>query len=319
MLIRKAPIMELDYKNYSVRIVHNPNDVILRFTDNTSMRIWEARLTERDFIEVQILGGMEFAVSVLKGVLTSDSYTNSYTITDFKDTPKQLSFTVQYTPAHSKQINLDFVLPAIKRESANADVETIMKRLASLEKKVNDQAEQVESLQNDLDEQAEKTSGYIVLGGCPFTIHEDIVNLMLGLINTSDPITGHSYAGANMVSILNEGRYYFNSLRNLNNLKFLKSCHTLRIVNSEAKDFSAISDMVSLTSLSIVYSSANNNISDIKWITKLTNLHTLTLFNCTNLSDISSLSQLKNLKTLDIRGSGIKNTSMLGSGVNISR
>lgn len=315
MLIRKAPIMELDYKNYSVRIVHNPNDVILRFTDNTSMRIWEARVTERDFIEVQILGGMEFAVSVLKGVLTSDSYT----ITDFKDTPKQLSFIVQYMPAHAKQINLDFVLPAIKRESANADVETIMKRLASLEKKVNDQAEQVESLQNDLDEQAEKTSGYIVLGGCPFTIHEDIVNLMLGLINTSDPITGHSYASGHLTEIVNSGRYYFNSLKLLNNLKFLKSCHTLRIVNAEATDFSAISDMVSLTSLSIVYSSANNNISDIKWITKLTNLHTLTLFNCTNLSDISSLSQLKNLKTLDIRGSGIKNTSMLGSCVNITR
>ena len=74
MLIRKAPIMELDYKNYSVRIVHNPNDVILRFTDNTSMRIWEARLTERDFIEVQILGGMEFAVSVLKGVCERADY-----------------------------------------------------------------------------------------------------------------------------------------------------------------------------------------------------------------------------------------------------
>lgn len=316
MLIRKAPIMELDYKNYSVRIVHNPNDVILRFTDNTSMRIWEARLTERDFIEVQILGGMEFAVSVLKGVLTSQT---KYTITDFKDTPKQLSFIVQYMPAHAKQINLDFVLPAIKRESANADVETIMKRLVSLEKDLSEQKEVSLTLRNKLDVQDEKASGYIVLGGCPFTIHEDIVNLMLGLINTSDPVTGHSYASGHLTEIVNSGRYYFNSLRNLNNLKFLKKCHTLRIVNAEAKDFSAISEMSALHTLSIVYSSANNNVSDIKWITKLTNLHTLTLFNCTNLSDISSLSQLKNLKTLDIRGSGIKNTSMLGSGVNISR
>jgi hypothetical protein len=121
---------------------------------------------------------MEFAISVLKGVLTSDSYT----ISDFKDTPKQLSFTVQYTPAHSKQINLDFVLPAIKRESANADMETILKRLVSLEKDLTDQKEVSLTLRKELDVQNEKTSGYIVLPGCPFVIDEDIVNLHIGLI-----------------------------------------------------------------------------------------------------------------------------------------
>jgi hypothetical protein len=307
--------MELDYKNYSVRIVHNPNDVIIRFTDNTSMRIWEARLTERDFIEVQVLGGLEFAISVLKGVLMTDSYT----ISDFKDTPKQLSFTVQYMPAHAKQINLDFLLPAIKRESANADVETIFKRLISLEKDLSEQKVISSTLRNELDEQTEKTSGYIVLGGCPFTIHEDIVNLMLGLINTSDQLTGQSYAGGNLVDIVNSGRYYFNSLKNLNNLKFLKKCHTLRIVNAEATDFSPISEMTSLTSISIVYSSANRNLTNIKWITKLTNLQSITVHNCIGILDIIPLTELKNLKTLDIRGSGVANTSMLSSSIAITR
>lgn len=307
--------MEIDYKNYSVRIVHNPKDVILRFTDNTSMRIWEARLTERDFIEVQILGGMEFAVSVLKGVLTSDSYT----ISDFKDTPKQLSFTVQYIPAHAKQINLDFVLPAIKRESANADMENIIKRLATLEKMVKGQAEDVESLQDELDVQAEKTSGYIVLGGCPFTIHEDIVNLKLGLVNSYDTHESINYNASNIMEIVNSGRYYFNSLKNLNNLKFLKSCHTLRIVNAEATDFSPISEMTSLTSLSIVYSSANKNLTDIGWITKLSNLQSLTVHNCIGILDITHLTELKNLKTLDISGSGVQNTHMLGSNIQITR
>ena len=292
--------MELDYKNYSVRIVHNPNDVILRFTDNTTMRIWESRLTERDFIEVQVLGGLEFAVSVLKGVLKSDSYK----ISDFKDTPKELSFTVQYTPAHSKQINLDFVLPAIKRETANVDMETIVKRLASLEK--------------DLTEQKEKTSGYIVLRGCPFTIDEGILELRLGLITTSDPLIAN-YAYNGYISEMKDGRYSFNSLKLLNNLKFLKSCHTLRIVNAEATDFSPISEMLSLTSLSIIYQSVNKNLTDIKWISKLTNLQNLVVFNCAGVNEISSLAQLKNLKTLDIRGSAIKNTSMLGSGVTITR
>jgi hypothetical protein len=277
--------------------------------------MWESRLTERDFIEVQVLGGLEFAISVLKGVLMSDSYT----ISDFKDTPKQLSFTVQYIPAHSKQINLDFVLPAIKRENANVDMETILKRIASLEKDLSEQKAVVESLQEELDEQSEKTSGYIVLGGCPFTIHEDIVNLQLGLINTHDPLTNHSYAGGNFTDIVNSGRYYFNSLKLLNNLKFLKKCHTLRILNAEATDFSPISEMISLTSISIVYSSANRNLTNIKWISKLTNLQNLTLFNCAGLSDVTPLTELKNLKTLDIRGSGIQNTSMLASNIQITR
>jgi hypothetical protein len=307
--------MELDYKNYSVRIVHNPSDVILRFTDNSTMRVWESRLTERDFIEVQVLGGLEFAVSVLKGVLTSDSYT----ISDFKDTPKQLSFTVQYIPAHSKQINLDFVLPAIKRENANVDMETILKRIASLEKTVDDQTELVVSLREELDEQTEKTSGYIILPGCPFTIHEDIVNLKLGLINTYDNYEATYYRGNDIVDIINSGRYYFNSLKLLNNLKFLKKCHTLRIVNAEATDFSPISEMTSLTNLSIIYSSANNNLSSIKWITTLTNLQSLIVYNCSGLSDATPLTQLKNLKALNIQGSGVQNTSMLSSSITITR
>jgi len=314
-LIGKVPTMELEYKNYSVRIVHNPNDVILRFTDNSSMRMWESRLTERDFIEVQVLGGLEFAISVLKGCLTSESYT----ISDFKDTPKQLSFTVQYIPAHSKQINLDFVLPAIKRETANVDMETILKRLSSLEKMVDDQTEVVVSLREELNEQNEKTSGYIILPGCPFAIHEHITMLQIGLINTGDPITGQSYAAQQAANMLCEGRYFSNSLKDLENLKYLDKCHTLRIVNAEATDFSPISEMSALHTLSIVYSSANKNLTSIKWISSLTNLQNLTLFNCAGISDVTPLTQLKNLKTLDIRGSGIQNTSMLSSNINISR
>jgi hypothetical protein len=322
--------MELEYKNYSVRIVHNPNDVILRFTDNATMRMWESRLTERDFIEVQVLGGLEFAVSVLKGVLTSDSYI----ISDFKDTPKQLSFTVQYIPAHSKQINLDFVLPAIKRENANVDMETILKRIASLEKDLSEQKDISLTLRNELDEQTEKTSGYIILPGCPFAIHEDIVSLQIGLINTIDPVTNKEYAKIrlqhngynanvdspmNLMDMIHEKRYYFNSLNNIGNLKFLKKCGTLSILDSDAKDFSPISEMTSLTNLSIIYSSANNNLSSIKWITTLTNLQSLIVYNCSGLSDATPLTQLKNLKALIIQGSGVQNTSMLSSSITITR
>ena len=39
--------MEIDYKDFSVRIVHNPNDIIVRFTDMKTMRLWQTVLTER--------------------------------------------------------------------------------------------------------------------------------------------------------------------------------------------------------------------------------------------------------------------------------
>jgi Leucine-rich repeat (LRR) protein len=119
--------------------------------------------------------------------------------------------------------------------------------------------------------------------------------------------------------MIHEKRYYFNSLNNLRNLKFLKKCRSLSILDSDAKDFSPISEMPEILTLSIVYSSANRNLSDIKWITKLTKLQILTLYNCSRIDDLTPLTQLKNLKTLDIRGSGVQNTSMLSSSIAITR
>ena len=102
--------MEIEYKQYSVRIVHNPSDIIVRFTDMNTMRLWQVVYTERDFVEYQVLGGLDFVLSVLKDALKSEVYE----ISDLKATPKQLSFTIQYAPdEHCKQINIEFLLPAI--------------------------------------------------------------------------------------------------------------------------------------------------------------------------------------------------------------
>ena len=318
----KVPEMEIEYKNYSVRIVHNPSDVILRFTDVNTMRLWQTTLTEREFVEYQILGGLEFAISLLKAALKSE-------LSDFKATPKQLSFTVIYAPDHHcKKMNIEFILQAIKKETANADMEMISKKIALLEKGLTDilqkelaeQKEQVAILKQDLDCQKERSAGYIILPGCPFSIREDTLSVSFGSMGSTDPTNSqtynvHSYIG----QIISENRYHFDSLTTLRPLKYLKKCETLRIVNANIEDFSPIGEMSSLKTLYIIFNQSSYLLTGLEWIKKLTNLESLTLYHCRGVTDISYVSTLKKLKILDIRGSGVANTNMLGSHISITR
>jgi hypothetical protein len=277
------------------------------------MRMWETVLTERDFVEVQILGGLEFALNLLKASLAS----LKDELSDFKASPKQLSFTITYTPEHCKKVVLGFELNGLKKETANTDLEIVMKKMLSLEKTFT---ENISSLKKELDEQIVKSAGYVIFPTCPFAIHEGIVNLTIGKANTSDPITSHNYSTDNISTMLNQRRYYFDNANNLNCLKYLKKCHTLRLVNADdATDFSPIAEMTSLKNLHIVYSTQTSTLTTIDWITKLQNLESVMFFNCKGLTIISPLTQLKKLKTIDIRGSGIQNTSMLSSSITIQR
>jgi hypothetical protein len=318
--------MEIEYKQYSVRIVHNPSDIILKFTDTTTMRLWQVVYTERDFVEYQVLGGLEFVLSVLKDALKSEVYE----ISDFKVTPKQLSFTIQYAPdEHCKQINIEFLLPAIKKENANVDMESVSKKIALLEKglaelfplqkEVAQQKEKITSLTQDLEIQKEKSAGYIILHGCSLPIREDIVRLNMGLINTTNPLTGYSFASGNFANTLTGDYYICESVNNLNNVKYLKKCKSLTISNPTTKDFSPIADMTSLINLHICFSNPSTDLVDISWIKKLTNLESVVFFNCKGLINISALLELKNLKSVDVRGSGVQNTSLFGTHVTISR
>ena len=301
--------MELEYKNYIVRIVHNPNDIILRFTEKDTQRIWEVTLTERDFVEYQILGGLEFVLSLLKNVLQKNNDL------DIKSSSKQLSFTIQYQPDdHCKKLNLEFALPAIKKISAGVDLDDVVRRLASLEKYIRIQENTIVSLKDEVEIQKNKTSGHIIIPGCQLVIMEDILELNLGLRGTGDPITGTSYN-----SILAPPYYTCESLKNLNNLKFLQKCHSLKLVCPQAEDYSAIGKMISLKNLSIAFQTASTTEMNINWITTLVNLETAVFFGCKGLIDISPLTKLKKLKSIDIRGSGIQNTSMLGSHIQITK
>ena len=317
----ESPTMELEYKNYSVRIVHNPNDVILRFTEVSTMRLWQTTLTERDFVEYQVLGGLEFALSLLKAALKSE-------LSDFKATPKELSFTVIYGPEHCKKLSIEFLLPAIKKENANADMEIISKKIALLEKGLSDllqkelaqQKEQVAILKQDLESQKERAAGYIILPGCPFSIRDDIKSISFGSVNSTDPLNSvnynvHSYIG----QMLTENRFHFDSLTTLKPLKYLKQCESLRILNANIKDFSPIGEITSLKYLHIVFSQPSTELTEMDWIKRLKNLESLTLYHCKGITDISYLSQLRKFKTLDIRGSGVANTAVLGSHITITR
>ena len=318
--------MEIEYKQYSVRIVHNPSDIIVRFTDMNTMRLWQVVYTERDFVEYQVLGGLEFVASLLKDALKSEVYE----ISDFKVTSKQLSFTIQYAPdEHCKQINIEFLLPAIKKENANVDMEALSKKIALLEKglaelvplqkEVAQQKEKITSLTQDLEIQKEKSAGYIILPGCFLPIREDIVTLNLGLINTTNPLKGCNFTSGNFANTLTGDYYICESVNKLNNLKYLKKCKSLSITNPTTKDFSPIADMTSLINLHICFSNPCSDPIDISWIKKLTNLESVVFFNCKGLINISPLLELKNLNSVDVRGSGVQNTALFGTHITIRR
>lgn len=301
--------MELDYKNYIVRIVHNPNDIILRFTEKDTLRNWEVTLTERDFVEYQILGGLEFVLSLLKNVLQKNKDL------DIKTSSKQLSFTIQYQPDdHCKKLSLEFILPAIKKVSASVDLDDLNRRMSTLEKYIRIQENTIVSLKDEVEIQKNKTSGHIIIPGCQLVIMEDILEVNLGLFGSSDPFTSFAYNSIN----LSFPYYACHSLKNLTNLSFLQKCHSLRLVFPQATDYSAIGKMTSLKNLSIINPVSTTQLN-INWITSLVNLETALFFGCKELTDISPLTKLLKIKTIDIRNSGVQNTSMLGSHIQITK
>jgi hypothetical protein len=114
-------------------------------------------------------------------------------------------------------------------------------------------------------------------------------------------------------------------LKSLHPIKHLKHCTTLSLVGfTDSADFSFLGAMPQLTHLYItsMIGGTNNTtdctntgqnpiLTDISWITALTKLQTVNFFGCTKLIDISPLATLPSLKQLDIRFTGVNNTSSL--------
>jgi Leucine-rich repeat (LRR) protein len=80
-------------------------------------------------------------------------------------------------------------------------------------------------------------------------------------------------------------------------IKYLHNLEELVISGSTVVDLSPIANLVSLKSLSLLYSI---NINDISPIANLNSLKTLVLWDLEKVSDISAISSLENLEDLDI-------------------
>jgi hypothetical protein len=314
--------MELSYRHYSVRIVHNPSDTIVRFIDTKTMRLWETTLTERNFIEYQILGGLEFIVSVLKDALT----TEVYPIIDFKANAKNLSFTIEYIPdEHCKMLPISLSFTALKKESANVDLESISTQMNEMKQyfqKMHDTSLQemsarIEDLEEQLELQKEKAEGYIILPGCTQAIDESIISFNIGQQGTNNPLTGNSYTYAG----IGNGIFMHEGLKSIKILVYLRKCTTLTLFNTMTLvDYSPIGEMTALKNLSIIYNNNNTaTVNTVAWASKLVNLETLCLYGCLALTDIGDLAKLPKLKSIDIRVTGVKNTSMFPSSVSITR
>ena len=319
--------MEFSYSDYTIRLVLNPNDIIVRFEHDINKRIWEKTLVERDFIELQALGGLEFVGRLLGLAFTNE--TEGLDIVDLTESVKTLSFTVQYdNPIIGKPILIPVSLVAIKKEKASADVDDLSRKLKAADSElvlVKEQIQNMSSLYEAMSlrfqELEEMTAGYVVIPGCPAAIPVNTVTLNIGLHSSQNNVTNFNYSSNWTLNCGPEGNYSHNGLtKSLANLRFLKDCTTLILYNfSLVMDYSPIKSMTKLTSLSIVGTPNQCQLTDISWIESLQNLTAVCFFGCNKLTDISPLAKLKNLKMVDLRQTGVSNTALLGSAVTVTR
>jgi Leucine-rich repeat (LRR) protein len=87
------------------------------------------------------------------------------------------------------------------------------------------------------------------------------------------------------------------TIGNIDAIKYLHNLEELKISSPNVVDISPIANLVSLKSLSLLYT---NNINDISPIANLNSLKKLVLWSLEKVSDISAISNLENLEDLDI-------------------
>jgi hypothetical protein len=340
--------MDFTYNNYSGKLVLNPTDFIIHFEHNKNGRCYERTFFDRDFTEYLVLGGIEFIQKAL--LLFFKENSEGLLISDWKETTNEIQFKLIYkTNILPKEIEIEFLIPAIRKNSTSPDLETLEKKIASLTKLVSG----LSGISDRVKELEDRCGDTIVLPGCDYAIPTDITSLTLVLNNTEVQVNDsgnlHSsyYNGFysnitihNNISIStptgtwqknSTPTYVFNSLKNISNIKYLKNLTSLSIWGgSELTDFSILKELKKLTELNIcsarrsVHESnhmynrmkpqnAGNNpqLKDISWIKDLTNLTTVSFLGCSSLIDITPLKKVTSLAKLDIRETGVKNTDFL--------
>ena len=335
--------MELKFDKYLVRYIQNANDSILRFEDSENGRIYETTLLDRNYMEYAVMGGLEFINRlVLQGLRRSEDV--AITLEPASD---RIKLRLCYAPILHKPIICDLELMAVRRVTASEDVEGLARRLRDLESAVASSA----TLMQRLLDLEEMSGGMVLLPGggppCPAhattvafigsgsksfhsfgTIFSDTMSIMIPHTNgtpyasTIKAPYQHCYAASQYII-----PYSVNTipLKSLHAIKHLKQCTILSLVGfTDSADYSFLGAMPQLTHLCITSLIGGTNhttdctntgqnpiLTDISWITKLTHLQTVNFFGCTKLVDISPLATLPSLKQLDIRVTGVNNTSGL--------
>jgi hypothetical protein len=306
--------MEFSYNEYTVRIVLNPSDSIIRFEHITDYRIYERTFTDRDFPSFTVLGGITSIGKMLAGAL--DESMSDVEVEGFAASGKELSFTLVYSPEFvDTPIPFVFQLPAVKKDTAVQQNDDIMRKFKAL-------SESVTALRTTMEERYGDT---VVLPGCPFVINASAQTLRLGQFNTADPVYGSTYAPSNCLEQMwNNGCYpYKGILSTITPLRYLKDCRTLTInfattaavtTKTEVADYAPLGEITTLTNLALYNS---KSLESIAWITKLKDLTEVNFYGCSHLSNVSYLASLKKLKKVTLTGTSVKNTSFLGSGVQV--
>jgi len=341
--------MELKFDHYLVRYIQNANDSILRFEDSENGRLYEATLLDRNYMEYAAMGGLEFINRLLlQSLRRSDDLGSDDVAITLEPVSDRIKLRLTY--AHTlipRPIVCDLELMAVRRISASEDVEVLARRVRDLESAVASST----VLMRRIADLEEMSGGMVLLPGggapCPAsigvvafiwnnsksfhsfgTIFSDTMSIMIPYPNGS----GTSYASTIKApyQYCNASEYvipYSSTipLKLLHAIKHLKKCTYLSLVGfTDSADYSFLGAMPQLTHLYItsMIGGTNNTtdctntgqnpiLTDISWITKLTKLQTVNFFGCTRLVDISPLATLPSLKQLDIRFTGVNNTSGL--------
>ena len=322
--------MEFSYESYAVRIVLNPVDIIVRFEHQSNSRVYEQTFFERDFQEYQVLGGLDFVGKVITMALQKDKDKEA-DMAKFTETPSKLTFDIVVSSKlfAKKNIVLSFALPALRKQTASADLDIVNKKVKdvvdSMEPKLAAMQTLTEKLLARITELEERGSQFVVFPGCDYAISVTIPSLTLGRnnfglpngeylssmypqmrcmpknnqnqlanFNKDIPFMNHGH-GINNIWTDAPGHYSHSGITSLKSLKHLKNCAHLTLSGtSELRDYSPIGDMTSLVTLTIVSSrSVNPNTNPVSYPSAGHN---------PPLTDIKWITKLKNLQTLSFLG-----------------
>lgn len=332
--------MEFTYKDYSITLVLNPTDFILKFENNTNHRIYERVFFDRDFGEWIVLGGIEFIEKMLEGCFKQTS--SDICISSFTASQAEVSFKVTYkSPILPRTLELSFTIPASRISSTTPDSEAISKKLKEsmleMEKKFNSILERVKELE-------ERCGDTITLPGCDYAIPTNITSLTLvrngseiEINSTTSQFISSFYPGFALkrdisASYINPTKelpngtysctgsiiqfppweqipncYVFNTLTDIKNLKYLKNCSSLTIIG--AKELQNIVhaklDIWKKNDYQVIGEMKQLNYLRILPASKInwtTNGHQIVRDGSVSLSDISWIRNLTNLKTVSFLG-----------------